>query len=100
MSGPTHRLADGTCVFPEGHDPADLTPLTEADQLAAKHEAALRDLRADRSALLAACDWTQLPDTPLSEADRTAWCDYRQALRDLPETVDPLDFEWPVSPSP
>lgn len=27
-------------------------------------------------------DWTQLPDSP---ADKEAWAEYRQALRDLPQ---------------
>jgi len=34
-----------------------------------------------RNAELAASDWTQLPDAP---ADKDAWAEYRQALRDLP----------------
>lgn len=34
-----------------------------------------------RNAQLALSDWTQLPDSPVN---KTAWADYRQALRDLP----------------
>lgn len=33
MTGPTHKLADGTRVFPEGYDPADLTEITDGDLL-------------------------------------------------------------------
>lgn len=44
-----------------------------------------RILRSQRNDLLAQSDWTQLPDTPLSSAERTAWAEYRQALRNLPE---------------
>ena len=51
------------------------------------------DLRSRRDGLLFACDWTQLPDAPLTEAQRTAWRTYRQALRDVPETGI-----WPNSP--
>lgn len=29
-------------------------------------------------------DWTQLPDSPLSEEKRAEWAAYRQAWRDLP----------------
>jgi hypothetical protein len=55
-------------------------------------------LRRERDALLAACDWTQLPD--VSEAVALAWRPYRQALRDLPEaTIDPLAPSWPVPPT-
>jgi hypothetical protein len=34
-----------------------------------------------RNAKLAASDWTQIADSP---ADKIAWANYRQALRDLP----------------
>jgi len=79
-------VADGSGIVP-GAAPADY----EAERV-----------RARRTALLAACDWTALPDSPLSEAQRIAWRAYRQALRDLPasqpgatlETVD-----WPVEPT-
>ena len=59
----------------------------------------LHELRYTRAARLAACDWTQLPDSPLTGAKRAEWAAYRQALRDLPETADPLDFEWPEPPA-
>lgn len=42
--------------------------------------------RFQRDALLAASDWTQLPDVQaaMPEARRAAWRKYRQALRDNP----------------
>lgn len=43
-------------------------------------------MRNHRDRLLAASDWTQLPDAPV---DRQAWADYRQALRDFPATWTP-----------
>lgn len=56
-------------------------------------------LRRDRDRLLRACDWTQMPDAPLSEAARAAWQSYRQALRDLPaNTSDPAKPDWPTLP--
>ena len=42
--------------------------------------------RFHRDRLLAASDWTQLPDAPV---DRDAWAAYRQALRDFPATWTP-----------
>ena len=39
-------------------------------------------VRADRNRLLSESDWTQLPD---SKADKQAWADYRQSLRDITE---------------
>lgn len=58
-------------------------------------------IRARRTALLAACDWTQLPDAALDSEQQAAWAEYRQALRDLPEsqpgaTIDTI--VWPDRP--
>ena len=58
-------------------------------------------VRRRRNALLAACDWTQAADSPISTTDRSAWAEYCQALRTLPETItDPACIVWPVAPSP
>lgn len=46
--------------------------------------------RSRRNGLLRASDWTQLPDSPLSQAQRDAYRAHRQALRDI--TDDPA---WP-----
>lgn len=55
------------------------------------------DIRAQRNALLAACDWTQLADAPV---DDLAWAVYRQALRDIPDQPGfPANVVWPVAPS-
>ena len=57
-------------------------------------------LRAERNRRLTECDWTQLPDSPLTQEERTSWCVYRQALRDLPGQVgDPAgEIDWPETP--
>lgn len=52
--------------------------------------------RAKRNGLLAACDWTQIPDSPLTDAKRKAWCKYRQELRDL--KFDGIEPDWPKPP--
>lgn len=65
------------------------------------------DLRFLRDKRLSECDWTQVADTPLTENQKLAWQTYRQALRDLPETIidpkplvlDPNHSDWPVKPS-
>lgn len=52
--------------------------------------------RAQRNSLLAASDWSQLPDVPV---DKAAWAAYRQALRDVPEQDGfPSNVEWPTKP--
>ena len=53
-------------------------------------------VREERDALLAACDWRASSDVTLS----TAWRTYRQALRDVPAQAGfPTDVTWPVEPS-
>jgi hypothetical protein len=56
-------------------------------------------VRGERDGLLAGCDWTQVADAPLTAGEREAWADYRQALRDVPQTFDsPDDVVWPEAP--
>jgi hypothetical protein len=55
-------------------------------------------IRADRNARLAICDWTQLPDAPLTNVQTSEWATYRQALRDITETADPFAVVWPDAP--
>lgn len=59
-------------------------------------DAAWAGVRAERDRLLAASDWTQLPDVPLTTKE--AWAAYRQALRDITEQPDPLNIVWPEPP--
>ena len=53
-------------------------------------------VRAERNKLLAASDWTQLPDVPI--ATKEAWATYRQALRDITNQPDPFNIVWPEPP--
>lgn len=60
-------------------------------------------IRSDRNSLLTQSDWTQLPDAPLTDAQKTEWSTYRQALRDVPlnnSNVTSLDeVVWPTQPT-
>lgn len=88
---------DGQRIIPAPDDVAgkrlqggawvDLPPARAPDPLI--------ETRATRDRLLTASDWTQLPDAPLTDAQRAAWAAYRQALRDLPATGD----DWPAPPT-
>lgn len=54
-------------------------------------------LRETRDNLLRDTDWTQIADAPV---DQAAWAEYRQALRDLPQTtLDPSAPVWPTPPA-
>jgi hypothetical protein len=56
-------------------------------------------LRDERNFRLMNSDWSQLPDTTLTTAKKTAWTTYRQVLRDLPaNTEDPKNVTWPSQP--
>jgi hypothetical protein len=82
----------------------DLVKVVEltADQITANKASALAGIRATRNALLTACDYTQTPDNPSPK--KAAWATYRQALRDIPETItsgnlDPRTWNsWPHNP--
>jgi len=88
-----HRVENGQ-VVQKPTDPG----LSDAD----RYKYALLDLKGYRTFLLQQCDWTQIPDVPLSSEDKAAWNTYRQTLRDLPSTLQTLsDIEnlvWPFSP--
>lgn len=59
----------------------------------------LEEIRSTRNQLLAACDFTQLPDSPLSDEKKMEWRNYRRALRDIPQTMDQNgEVVWPTKP--
>lgn len=57
------------------------------------------DARDERDGALKACDWTVMPDSPLSDSKKTEWQTYRQALRDVPaQSGFPNTINWPTMP--
>ena len=44
---------------------------------------AIADLRQRRNNLLSSSDWTQLPDTTLTNDEKTSWMNYRTELRNI-----------------
>ena len=78
----------------------ELTRKSEEDISAYQLSRNLENLRAYRDVNLSASDWTQSPDSPLTDAKKQEWATYRQALRDLPaNTTDPANPTWPTKPS-
>ena len=63
----------------------------------------MAELRVQRNYLLQTCDWTQGADSPLSDAKKAEWIDYRQVLRTVPrDNSGAVTFEeiaWPTQPS-
>ena len=77
-----HKLVNGQIV--------ELTPeeiaQRQQDEIAWNNGAfdrAMADLRQRRNTLLSASDWTQLPDTTLTNAQKQAWMQYRTELRNI-----------------
>lgn len=57
-------------------------------------------IREERDALISGSDWTQMPDSPLTEEKKQDFANYRQALRDIPQTYpDPDAVIWPEKPA-
>ena len=57
--------------------------------------------RMDRNNLLSESDWTQMPDSPLTDTQKTSWATYRTALRNLPDHNNWPNLEaddWPTKP--
>lgn len=62
---------------------------------------AQRATRIARTGLLAASDWTQASDSPLTTAQKALWTAYRQELRDITsqETFSTTgEVEFPTKP--
>jgi hypothetical protein len=74
-----------------GGEPVKIVPaVTDAE--------AIRTLRTIRDKFLAASDWTQTLDAPLTPEKKAEWAAYRQDLRDFPAVCDPVNPVWPVAP--
>lgn len=68
----------------------------EAAWAAGENDRAAAQVREERDALLAACDWMANSDVTMSDEWRT----YRQALRNVPtQSGFPTSITWPVEPS-
>lgn len=56
----------------------------------------IRDLR---NTYLKNSDIKMLPDIPLTDSQKQDWVNYRQLLRDLPDSItDPFNVTWPTTP--
>ena len=81
------------------NDKEELRPTDEEIALKVKElEAAqpLKELREERNDLLMETDYIMVSDYP--HTNKQAWIDYRKALRDLPQTADLTNIEYPTKP--
>jgi hypothetical protein len=86
---------DYTCSKAVKADDGTVSIVADPDRVSAKQ---WTQVRAQRDALLTSSDWTQLPDSPVT--DKAPWVAYRTALRQVPDTQsDPFNITWPTPPS-
>jgi len=81
------------------NDKEELRPTDEEIALKVKElEAAqpLKQLREERNELLMETDYIMVSDYP--HTNKQAWIKYRQDLRDLPQTADLSNVEYPSKP--
>lgn len=102
-NGNLHDDAGGAAIafFPSGLGPYTPVSDLEAAAIIAANtpRTTAEQVREDRDSRIAACDWTQLADAPLTSAKKTEWKTYRQALRDVPAQANfPDAVQWPVAP--
>jgi len=79
----------------------DLTPEEEAE-LDARREAADLDMntvRTQRDGQLRGSDWTQIGDAALGDHTAEEYAEWRQELRDIPQTYSRVsEVVWPNDP--
>ena len=97
-----HKLVNGIKVNLTAEEIAQ----RQQDEIAWNNGAfdrAMADLRSKRDRLLAASDWTQLPDTTLTNTQKQSWMQYRTELRNITDglkTVEDVNgVLFPVKPN-
>lgn len=95
----TKNISEGTPllnggVWTQNWVVTDATP----EQIAVLTQQEWVSVRGQRNTQLAECDWTQLPDAPLTNVQAANWATYRQALRDITDQADPFSITWPEKP--
>jgi len=88
------KIENGITVELTGQDLIDYNE-HQAHYESTKEQEAYTRLRAERNRLLSETDWMASSDLTMTQA----WIDYRQALRDLPNTVvDVYNPIYPIKP--
>lgn len=109
-----HEYRDQVVEFPHLTWPQDADRLTVADGVIRERseaeirqervEAALRAIRAERNRRLAETDWIAIRAAERGDPVPAAWAAYRQALRDLPQSLAEEQIlsgqiPWPEPPA-
>jgi Phage tail assembly chaperone protein len=86
---------DYTCAMAVKDQDGNIQLVVDPEKLNSK---LWSEVRQQRNTLLTQCDWTQLPDVPLTADQKALWVAYRQELRDVTNQPDPANITWPVPP--
>ena len=90
-----HATSEGNIPFTAAEE--TVWAAEQAAYAAGANDRKATEVRAERSAKLAATDWTQGADTPQATKDKYA--PYRQALRDITKQIGfPNTVVWPTQP--
>ena len=88
-------------TFARSHPNAWMPFVSAEDRAQEALDEVASDNRDTRNQLLSDSDWTQMPDSPLTDEAKALWVTYRTALRDLPDHADwpnLADADWPTAP--
>ena len=90
-------------ILDDGTSEYEVTPLPEEVAIIRSNPDSFREIsliviRAERDRKLKASDWSVLYDIPMPEEKRLQWLEYRQELRDFPDTCDINNPIWPSMP--
>lgn len=101
----TYTLIDLPEEFNDAPETADITREQNGtytftlnnETVKARNRMLLADMITERNKQLTASDWTQMPDSPITDEQKQLWQTYRQALRDFPNTYTGSPNEWQAS---
>jgi len=101
----THVLVDLPEEFNDAPETARITReqngtytfTLDNEAVKARNRYLLADMLTERNKQLSASDWTQVPDSPITDEQKQLWQTYRQALRDFPNTYTGDHNDWQAS---
>jgi len=79
----------------------EIADIQELQSSTTREARVAQSMRSERNTLLAASDWTQANDSPLTDEAKASWVTYRTALRNLPNHSNwpnLEDSDWPTKP--
>jgi len=90
---PRYKIVNNVRIELTASEEAELDAQAEAADLDMNH------IRGQRDGLLRSTDWTQLGDAALGDHTAEEYAEWRQALRDLPQTYSRVsEVVWPEDP--